>query len=75
MPRPSRRPRLDEGTSPSHYHGHNGRQRDYAAAVGSRRTAVILPELVDETVATEVDVDAVHDMLATLLFEAYRARP
>jgi hypothetical protein len=36
---------------------------------------VILPELVDETVATEVDVDAVHDMLATLLFEAYRARP
>jgi hypothetical protein len=34
----------------------------------------VLPELVDETVETPIEVDAVHDVLAQLLLQAYRAR-
>jgi hypothetical protein len=37
-----------------------------------RRDAAGVLELVDETVAPEVDVDAVHDAVARLLLSRYR---
>ncbi len=70
---PGREPQARSGRGPRQ--GARVPPRPVLRSASHRRRLGVLPELTDETVVTaEVDVGALHELIAQLLLQAYRAR-